>query len=101
MPSRLKLILTSVVLCVGASSCASRVETHRTFPPAADLRPVAEPAYPVEALQPGEAGRIAEERWWNEVLAWGRSEHAARKRICQWALDLGYEAPADFCTPTR
>jgi hypothetical protein len=58
-----------------------------------------EPAYPVEALEPGPAGEAAEAAWWNRVLIWGRGEHAKVKRICNWAVDLGLEAPKDFCEP--
>lgn len=58
-----------------------------------------EPPYPDAALQPGDAGRLAEEAWWQEVLIWGRNEQAGRVRICRWALELGFEAPDDFCTP--
>ena len=94
--------LTSLILaalCVGASSCGNRVETLRTFPPAEDLQSKIEPAYPVEALDPGPAGEAAEAVWWNRVLIWGRGEHAKVKRICNWATDLGLEAPKDFCEP--
>lgn len=92
-------ILTLAAFCAGASSCGSRDETRLAFPPAADLRPVAEPPYPDAALQPGEAGRLAEEAWWNEMLIWGRGEQAARIRVCAWVLKLGYDAPKDFCRP--
>lgn len=71
----------------------------RTFPPAADLRTAAEPAYPAEALLPGEAGETAEAVWWNRVLLWGRGEQAKVQRICKWSVDLGFEAPDGFCDP--
>lgn len=97
MRSTLQRILIASALCVVAPSCANRVETQRTFPPAADLRPAAEPAYPVEALEPGEAGEAAEKAWWNDVLLWGRGEHGKVVRICNWARDLGFETPAGYC----
>lgn len=97
MRSTLQRILIASALCVVAPSCANRVETQRTFPPAADLRPAAEPAYPVEALEPGEAGEAAEKAWWNAVLLWGRGEHGKVIRICNWARDLGFSTPAGYC----
>lgn len=62
-----------------------------------DLRPRAEPAYPVAALEPGPAGQLAEEQWWKDVLTWGRSEHADKVRICKWAVDLGLDVPQGYC----
>ena len=97
MRSKILAILTASALFVGASSCASRGETFRTFPPAADLRAAPEPAFPEEALQPGPAGEAAEKAWWNSVLLWGRDNRDRVTRICKWAVDLGYEAPPDFC----
>lgn len=97
MLSTLQRILIASALCVGASSCDSRVQTLRTFPPAADLHPAPEPVYPVAALEPGEAGEAAERAWWNEVLLWGRGERAKVARICNWARDLGFDAPTGYC----
>jgi hypothetical protein len=61
------------------------------------LQPTIEPAYPDEALQPGPAGEVAEDTWWNSVLLWGRGEHDKVERICKWAVDLGLEVPDGFC----
>ena len=97
MRSQLRMILIASVLCVGASSCASRVETHRTFPPAVDLRASAEPGYPAAALEQGLAGEAAERLWWNEVLLWGRDNEDRVHRICKWAVDLGFKAPPGYC----
>lgn len=97
MHSPLRRILIASALCVAASSCASRVETHRTFPPAADLRAAPEPAYPTAALEPGPAGEAAERAWWNDVLLWGRDNRDRVTRICKWAVDLGMKAPPDYC----
>lgn len=97
MHSTLRRILIASAVCVAAPSCASRVETLRTFPPAADIQPALEPAYPAAALEPGEAGEAAERAWWNEVLLWGRGEHGKVERICKWSRDLGFKAPADYC----
>lgn len=85
------------IVAMTLAGCVSRVDTQRTFPPAADLRPAAEPAYPVEALEPGEAGEAAEKSWWNAVLLWGRGEHGKVARICNWARDLGFSTPAGYC----
>ena len=101
MRSKLLMTLIASALCAVASSCNNRVETLRTFPPAADLQAAAEPAYPVEALAPGAAGEAAEREWWNKVLLWGRGEHEKVKRICQWSRDLGLKVPADFCEPSE
>lgn len=99
MRSKQLMILIASAFCVGASSCGSRDETLRTFPPAADLQAAAEPTYPVEALTPGPAGEAAERAWWNSMLLWGRGEQAKVQRICKWSIDLGLDAPADFCEP--
>lgn len=80
------------------SSCASNTETQKTFPPAPDIKPAVEPPYPVEALQPGQAGEDAEKAWWNSVLLWGRGEHDKVVRICGWARDLKMPLPSDYCT---
>lgn len=82
------------------SSCASRVETRRSFPDASDLQITAEPAYPVEALEPGAAGEAAEAAWWNEVLLWGREHHDRLARVCNWANDLGMKLPKGYCNPS-
>lgn len=97
MHSKLHKILIASALCVAVSSCGSRVETLRTFPPAADLQPDKEPEYPIEALSPGEAGAAAEKAWWNSVLLWGRNHHDKVARVCKWAVDLGYKLPAGYC----
>src|SRR5881392_431317 len=85
MRSTLLRILAVSACCAAVSSCASRVEERKTFPPLADLQPTTEPAYPAEALEPGEAGEAAEKAWWNSVLIWGRGEHKKVVRICGWA----------------
>jgi hypothetical protein len=87
------------VCCAVASSCASRVETQKTFPPLADIQPAVEPAYPDAALIPGDAGKAAEDAWWNSVLIWGRGEHSKVVRICGWARDLKMPLPAGYCGP--
>jgi hypothetical protein len=79
------------------SSCASNTETQKTFPPVADIKPAVEPAYPVEALQPGPDGQAAEQAWWNLELIWGRGEHDKVVRICHWAQDLKMPLPAGYC----
>lgn len=79
------------------SSCGSRVEIQPQFPPAADLKVDAEPAYPLTALQPGAAGEKAEDKWWTDVLAWGRVHHDRVKRICRWSRDLGLVLPDGYC----
>lgn len=40
---------------------------------------------------------MAEKIWWNAVLLWGRSEHDKVVRICNWARELGFKVPADYC----
>jgi len=97
MLSQLRMILIASALCAGASSCASRVETHRTFPPAADLKAAPEPPYPATALEAGPIGEAAERAWWNDVLLWGRDNRDRVTRICKWSIDLGFKAPPDFC----
>jgi hypothetical protein len=79
------------------SSCGSRVETHLALPPASDLAQEAEPPYPVEALQPGEEGRKAEEAWNARILIWGRRGWAQNARVCRWAVDLGLKVPEGYC----
>jgi hypothetical protein len=93
----LRTILISSALCVAVSSCASRVETQKTFPPVADLQPAIEPAYPAEALQPGPTGDAAEKAWWNSILLWGRGEHGKVVRVCGWARDLKMPLPKGYC----
>lgn len=93
--------LTALILCVSSvavSSCASKVVTLVKFPPAADLAPRAEPAYPVAALEPGEAGARAEKKWNDAVLIWGRTGWAQNKRVCKWAVDLGMVVPSGYCS---
>lgn len=97
MRSKLHMILIASALCVAVSSCGNRVATLRTSPPVADLQPSAEPEYPIEALAPGEAGAAAEKAWWNSILIWGRAHHDKVVRICQWAQDMKFEVPADYC----
>ena len=89
MRSPVMKMLILCALAAAVSSCGSRVETHLRLPPAADLKPAAEPLYPIEALEPGDAGKAAEDAWWNDVLIWGRGERAKVKRICDWADTLG------------
>lgn len=74
---------------MAASSCASRVETHLTFPNAADLKAADEPAFPIGALEPTPAGKALEDAWWNAILIWGRENHDKVLRICKWSKDLG------------
>ena len=71
--------------------------TLRTYPPAADLKASPEPEYPIAALEAGPVGEAAERAWWNEVLLWGRDHHAKVQRVCRWAVDMGFEAPPDYC----
>lgn len=66
----------------------------------ADLQIDIEPEYPLEALVPGEQGEAAEDKWWAEVLLWGRDHQARLQRICAWAVDLGMEVPDDYCEPS-
>lgn len=95
--SKLRAALMSSALCVVASSCASKDETHLAFPPAADLLVEAEPAYPAAALEPGPAGAAAEAQWWNSVLLWGRAHHDRVRRVCEWARALKAELPPEQC----
>lgn len=90
-------VLTMCVLSVAVSSCASRVETHLQFPPVADLKVDAEPVYPVAALEPGEAGQLAEDAWRDEILIWGRKGWAQNARVCKWATELGLDVPKGYC----
>src|SRR5574338_1235006 len=99
MRSLLQRILTALACCAAVSSCASRVETQKTFPPVADLQPAVEPAYPDAALEPGPAGEAAEKAWWNSVLIWGRGEHSKVVRVCNWARDLKMPLPDGYCAP--
>ena len=93
MQSKLLRILLVSACCVAVSSCASRVETHLQFPPAADIKVVQEPAYPLEAL----SDPAAETKWWNDVLLWGRDNRDKVARVCKWAKDLGNDVPAGWC----
>lgn len=95
MRSMLRTILTASACCVAVSSCASRVETQKTFPPLADLQPAVEPAYPDAAL----TNEAVEKDWWNSVLIWGRGEHKKVVRVCNWARDLKMPLPAGYCAP--
>lgn len=69
------------------------------MPPADDLKVEAEPLYPIEALGAGPEAADAEDQWWNEVLAWGRTGWGNVARICRWSRDLGKEVPAEWCDP--
>jgi hypothetical protein len=95
MRSMLQTILLASACCAAVSSCASRVETHKTFPPVADIQPAPEPVYPEAAL----TDEAAERAWWNSVLIWGRGEHSKVVRVCNWARDLKMPLPADYCGP--
>jgi len=97
MRSTLLKILTVSALCVAVSSCGSRVETRLAFPPAADLKVTAEPAYPEAALAAGAEGEQAERKWWNNVLTWGRAHHDRLARVCTWARDLKMQLPPGYC----
>lgn len=83
---------TSLALAA-LSGCANRTETQLAFPPLADIKVEAEPAYPEAAL----TDPAAEALWWNEVLLWGRDNRDKVARVCTWAKDLKYEVPADWC----
>jgi len=48
-------------------------------------------------LLPGDAGKAAEDGWWNDVLIWGRGEHGKVQRVCRWAADLKMPIPAGYC----
>lgn len=89
MRSKLVKALMCCALAAGASSCGSNTEVRLELPPVADMKPATEPLYPLAALEPGDAGRAAEDLWWNDVLAWGRTEHGKVQRICVWADTLG------------
>lgn len=67
------------------------------FPSAQDLKPGIEPEYPLAALDPGQAGKDAEDAWWNKVLIWGRGEHGKVQRVCRWAVELKMDLPAGYC----
>lgn len=54
---------------------------------------------PAAALEPTDAGRAAEQAWWDRVLAWGRDNAGARVRICLWARELNRSIPASTCQP--
>lgn len=93
MRSNRLMTLTVLACCAVASSCASRVETQKTFPSVADIKPTPEPAYPTEALHDA----AIEQAWWNLVLIWGRDEHAKVVRVCNWAHDLKMPLPSGYC----
>lgn len=63
------------------------------MPPAADLKQLGEPAYPIEAL----TDQSAEDAWRDQVLIWGRTGWAQNRRVCLWAVQLGLEVPAGYC----
>jgi hypothetical protein len=65
----------------------------------ADLKFDPEPQYPQAALQPGDAGKIAEDEWHNQILLWGRRGWSQNARVCRWAVDLGLKAPEGYCGP--
>lgn len=90
-------MLMTLALSVAASSCANRVEIRPALPPAADLAQLPEPPYPIEALEPGEAGEKAEAEWRDKVLIWGRAGWAQNRRVCLWAVELGLEVPKGYC----
>lgn len=77
---------------MAVQSCASKDAKLTRLPPDADLKVIAEPAYPVEAL----TDEAAERAWNDAVLIWGRDGWAAVARLCTWARDMG--APVD-CEP--
>lgn len=99
MRSLLGKTLLLCALVAAVSSCDSRVVTQLRLPPAADLQPAVEPVYPIEAL----TDEAVEDKWWNDVLLWGRGEHDKVKRICDWAAVLGreykQELPKEWCSP--
>lgn len=59
------------------------------------MKPATEPAYPTAALQPGEAGKAAEDEWFNAMIAYARTEHGKVQRLCEWTQTMG----AKFKTP--
>jgi hypothetical protein len=88
------------------SSCANRAETQLKFPPVADIKPDAEPAYPDAALEPCPTNlrsdpcpaADAERAWWGSMIEWGRTHHGRVERICRWARELKARLPTpDYC----
>lgn len=88
-----KVILGSLLVAIAVAGCSSRTETRFAFPPVADIKVEAEPAYPEAAL----TDPAAEDLWWNDVLLWGRDNRDKVARICKWAKDLGNDVPAGWC----
>jgi hypothetical protein len=41
----------------------------------------------------------AEDKWHDDVLAWGRKGWAQNARVCRWAVDLKMAVPKDYCAP--
>ena len=97
MLSRMLRALMICAVVVAAPSCANRVETRLASPPVADLKVDPEPPYPEAALEPGDAGKAAEDKWWNDVLIWGRVHHDRVQRICQWARELKMDVSGEYC----
>lgn len=98
MRSRNLRLMLICAASVAVSSCGSKVAIPPSFPPVADLQVDAEPAYPEAALEPTDAGREAEAKWWNDTLIWGRTHHDRVARICTWARDLKLKLPsASYC----
>ena len=56
-----------------------------------------EPAYPQEALLPGEVGEQAEDAWTNAMIIWGRTHHDRLARVCAWHRDLKLKVPDGYC----
>lgn len=93
-------LLKGLMICAAAvavSSCDNSSGLTVGFPPLADLKVDKEPAYPEAALLPGDAGKAAEDAWWNSVLLWGREHHDRVARICTWARDLKMKMPDGYC----
>ena len=98
MPSPAMKALLIFAAAVAVSSCGNRItETQLAFPNASDLKPEAEPPFPVEALGDGPEADAAEDRWWNDVLAWGRMGWGNVRRTCEWAETMGKELPDGWC----
>ena len=91
MSNRNRLLATALLLAsAGAvSSCASKEHISLTIPPATDLKASPEPGYPDAALGTGPDADKTEQGWEDDILAWGRGEHAKVERLCQFYADMG------------
>lgn len=112
------ILARTAILCVCAlavSSCGSNTDLRSTTPPAEDLKVLAEPVYPIEALSaadtgplglcegnteypdPDQCGEHYQDLWWKDALAWGRQGWGQNARVCQWSRDMGKELPRGWC----